>query len=216
MSTWNSGGTPPPVVPRPPAKRGPSIGVIVGITAAVLVIGAASAYLLLRPSTPDDSAVEQSAAPETSAAQTTSADVDDPNARLMKALPKGYPAGACKPVARLQGAMSTIACTVNRDPGGPMSATYSLLLDTAALDAAIEDLASTSTVVDCPGRIQSPGPWRHNASLHEVSGTLVCGIQNDNPMLAWTDIDQQMIAVTQGRPAGPTLDHLYNWWTTHS
>lgn len=44
----------------------------------------------------------------------------------------------------------------------------------------------------------------------------MCGIQNDNPMLAWTDIDRQMIAVTQGRPSGPTLDHLYTWWTTHS
>lgn len=170
MSTWNSGGTPPPVVPRPPAKRGPNIGVIVGITAAVLVIGAAAAYLLLRPSAPDDPAVERSAVPETSAVQTSSADAEDPNARLMKALPKGYPAGACKPVARLQGAMSTIACTVNRDPGGPMSATYSLLLDTAALDAAIEDLASTSTVVDCPGRIQSPVlcPTGVSSALAEV------------------------------------------------
>jgi hypothetical protein len=216
VSTWNSGGSPPPVVPRPPARRGPNIGVIVGIAAAVLAIGAGATYLLTRPSAPDDPAAERSAAPETSAAQPSSTGGDDPNARLMKALPKGYPAGACKPVARLEGAMSTIACTVNKDPGGPVSATYSLLLDTPALNTAIEDLVSTSTVVDCPGRIQSPGPWRHNASLHEVSGTLVCGIQNDNPMLAWTDIDQQMIAVIQGRPAGPTLDHLYTWWTTHS
>ncbi|ANE81914.1 hypothetical protein A7U43_23960 [Mycobacterium adipatum] len=215
MSTWNSGGTPPPVVPRPPTRRGPSIGVIAGVTAAVLAVGAAAAYLLLGPSASDDSGAP-AAAPETSAAQATSEVADDPNDRLMRALPRGYPAGACKPVARLQGALATIACTVNKDPGGPMSATYSLLVDTAALNTAIEDLAATSTVVDCPGRIQSPGPWRHNASLHEVSGTLVCGIQNDNPMLAWTDIDRQMIAVTQGRPAGPTLDHLYTWWTTHS
>lgn len=215
MSTWNSGGAPPPVVPRPPVKRGPNIGVIVGITAAALAVGAVAAFVLLRPSAPDDAA-ESAAAPETSAAPSSSDDVDGPNDRLMKALPKGYPAGACKPVARLQGAKATIACTVNKDPGGPMSATYSLLVDTAALNTAIEDLASTSTVVDCPGRIQSPGPWRHNASPQEVSGTLVCGIQNDNPMLAWTDIDQQMIAVTQGRPGGPTLDNLYAWWTTHS
>lgn len=176
MSTWNSGGTPPPVVPRPPAKRGPNIGVIVGITAAVLAIGAAATYLVLRPSAPDDAAVEQSAAPETSAAPTTSAAADDPNTRLMKALPKGYPAGACKPVARLEGAMSTIACTVNRDPGGPMSATYSLLLDTAALDAAIEDLASTSTVVDCPGRIQSPVHCPRDCRGNGVNGLIGPGV----------------------------------------
>jgi hypothetical protein len=218
VSTWNSGGAPPPVVPRPPAKRGPNIGLIVGITATVLAIGAGVGYLVLRPSSPEGAGAQQSAPTESSSAAATSTDsgAGDPNTRLMKALPRGYPADACKPVARLEGAMSTIACTVNRDPGGPMSATYSLLPDTAALDVAIEDLTTTSTVVDCPGRIQSPGPWRHNASLDQISGTLVCGIQNDNPMLAWTDIDQQMIAVVQGRPAGPTLDHLYNWWTTHS
>lgn len=155
MSTWNSGGTPPPVVPRPPTRRGPSIGVIAGVTAAVLAVGAAAAYLLLGPSASDDSGAP-AAAPETSAAQATSEAADDPNDRLMRALPRGYPAGACKPVARLQGALATIACTVNKDPGGPMSATYSLLVDTAALNTAIEDLAATSTVVDCPGRIQSP------------------------------------------------------------
>lgn len=218
MSTWNSGGGPPPVVPRPPAKRGPNIGLIVGIAAGLLAIGAGVAYLVLRPSGPDERGPQQPASTEssTAAAASTDPDADDPNARLMKSLPPGYPADACKPVARLEGALSTIACTVNKDQGGPISATYSLLRDTAALTAAIEDLTTTSTVVDCPGRIQSPGPWRHNASLDQVSGTLVCGIQNDNPMLAWTDVDQQLIAVVQGRPAGPTLDHLYSWWTTHS
>lgn len=44
----------------------------------------------------------------------------------------------------------------------------------------------------------------------------MCGIQNDNPMLAWTNFDDQMFAVVQGRPAGPTLDNLYAWWSTHS
>jgi hypothetical protein len=218
VSTWNSGGGPPPVIPRPPAKRGPNVGLIVGIAVGVLAIGGGVAFLLLRPSAAEEPAAQQTTTTETSAAQPNSTDqeANDPNARLMKALPRGYPADACKPVARLEGALSTIACTINKDPGGPMSATYSLLLDTAALEAAVDDLVATATVVDCPGRIQSPGPWRHNASLHEVSGTLVCGIQNDNPMLAWTDIDEQMIAVVQGRPAGPTLDHLYNWWTSHS
>ncbi|MGW0159302.1 hypothetical protein ACWDUN_08250 [Mycobacterium sp. NPDC003323] len=215
MSTWNSGGGPPPIVPRPPSRSGPNIGLIVGAAVGVVAIGAGVAYLVLRPSSPDAPAAQESSVAETSA-EVTPEQADDANSRLMAALPKGYPDGACEPVARLEGALATIACTVNRDPGGPMSATYSLLLDTPALDAAIADLGSTSTVVDCPGRIQSPGPWRHNASLHEVSGTLVCGIQNDNPMLAWTNIDDQMFAVVQGRPAGPTLDNLYAWWSTHS
>lgn len=216
MSTWNSGGGPPPIVPRPPSRGGPNIGLIVGIAVGVVAIGAGAAYLVLRPSAPDEPAAQQpSVAAETSAAADPEPS-EDANTRLMKVLPKGYPDGACEPVARLQGALATIACTVNKDAGGPMSATYSLLLDTAALNAAIADLGSTATVVDCPGRIQSPGPWRHNASLHEVSGTVMCGIQNDNPMLAWTNIDDQMFAVVQGRPAAPNLDHLYTWWSTHS
>ena len=224
MSTWNPGEGPPPIVPRPPSRGGPGIGLIVGIAVGAVAVGAGAAYLFLRPSAPQDPvaqptsevAAESAASAQPGPDQTGPDQTEDANSRLMKALPKGYPAGACEPVARLQGALSTIACTVNRDRGGPVSATYSLLLDTAALDAAMEDLGTTSAVVDCPGRIQSPGPWRHNASLHEISGTLMCGIQNDNPMLAWTNIDDQMFAVVAGRPAGPTLDHLYTWWSTHS
>jgi len=218
VSTWNSGGGPPPIVPRPPSRGGPNVALIAGVAAAVLAIGGGVAYFVLSPSDPDEPVGQQtsvSAQPGASEGATTEQDEDD-NDRLMKVLPRGYPDGACKPVARLDGALATIACTVNKDPGGPMSATYSLLVDSAALKAAIDNLETTSTVVDCPGRIQSPGPWRHNASLHEVSGTLMCGIQNDNPMLAWTNFDDQMFAVVQGRPAGPTLDNLYAWWSTHS
>ncbi len=216
MSTWNSGGGPPPIVPRPPSRGGPKVGLIVGIAVGVIAIGAGVAYFVLTPSSPDEPAAQETSVAAESSAAPSAEPSEDANARLMKALPRGYPQGACEPVARLEGALATIACTVNRDPGGPMSATYSLLLDSAALKAAIDELGTTSTVVDCPGRIQSPGPWRHNASLHEVSGTLMCGIQNDNPMLAWTNFDAQLFAVTQGRPGGPTLDNLYAWWSTHS
>lgn len=214
--SWN-GGAPPPVIPRPaPTRRGPGAGVIVGAVVVVAAVGAA-AFVLLRPSgdAASPAASSQSAVP--SAAQpTTSEPARDPESRLMRALPAGYPAGACTPVARLEGAMATVACTANADQGGPVSATYSLLVDSAALEQAVKDLADTSTVVDCPGRIQSPGPWRHKASPQEVSGTLVCGIQGDNPMLGWTDIDKQLFSVVQGRPGSPTLDHLYAWWTSHS
>ncbi len=219
MSTpgsWEN-GAPPPVIPRPaPTRRGPRLGVIVGVVAAVAAVGAGAAFLVLRPS--GDSAAPAAPAPNqgSTAASTTSAPPSDPNSRLLRALPAGYPTGTCTPVARLEGALATMACTANSDPGGPVSATYSLLVDSAALDKAIKELTNTSTVVDCPGRIQSPGPWRHNASPQEVSGTLVCGIQGDNPMLAWSDIDKQLFSVVQGRPGGPTLDHIYAWWTSHS
>lgn len=220
MSTpgsWDGGG-PPPVIPRPaPPRRGANIGIIVGAVAAVAAVGAGAAFLLLR-SSGDSGTPAAPAQPSTSssASSGTSAQPSDPTSRLMRALPAGYPAGACKPVVRLEGAMATVACTANTDQGGPVSATYSLLVDSAALEKAVDEFVNTSTVVDCPGRIQSPGPWRHNASPQEVSGTLVCGIQGDNPAVAWTDIDKQLFSVVQGRPGGPTLDHLYAWWTSHS
>lgn len=217
MSTPGSweGGAPPPVIPRPAAgRRGPSVGVIVAAVVAVAAIGAAVAFVMLRPS--GNSAEPAAQTTNSSATPAAGTPANDPNSRLLRVLPAGYPAGACTPVARLEGALATVACKANDDQGGPVSATYSLLLDSAALEKAITEVANTSTVVDCPGRIQSPGPWRHNASPQEVSGTLVCGIQGDAPMLAWSDIDKQLFSVVQGRPGGPTLDHLYAWWTSHS
>lgn len=219
MSTpgsWDGGG-PPPVIPRPaPPRRGANIGIIVGAVVAVAAVGAGAAFLLMR-SSGDSGAPAAPAQPSTSSSQSGGgAPPSDRTSRLMRVLPAGYPAGACKPVVRLEGAMATVACTANTDAGGPVSATYSLLVDSAALQKAADEFVNTSTVVDCPGRIQSPGPWRHNASPQEVSGTLVCGIQGDNPAVAWTDIDKQLFSVVQGRPGGPTLDHLYAWWTSHS
>ena len=212
--SWE-GGAPPPVIPRPATgRRGPNVGVIVAAVVAVAAIGAGVAFVVLRPSGESDAPAAQTTNSPVQSA--TGAPANDPNSRLQRVLPAGYPAGACASVARLEGALATIACKGNDDQGGPVSATYSLLVDSAALERAIKDVADTSTVVDCPGRIQSPGPWRHNASPQEVSGTVVCGIQGDNPMLAWSDIDKQLFSVVQGRPGGPTLDHLYAWWTSHS
>ncbi len=214
---WD-GGAPPPVVPRiAQAPRGRRVGVIVVAVAAVAAVGAGAAYLLMRTARDETTAAAPSpTVAASSPGAATSAQPTDPTSRLMRELPRGYPAGACTSVARMGGALATVACTVNTDAGGPVSATYSLLVDKAALDWAVGDIADNSTVVDCPGRIQSPGPWRHNAAPQEVSGTLVCGIQAENPMLAWTDIDAQLFGVVQGRPGGPTLDHLYAWWTSHS
>jgi len=46
--------------------------------------------------------------------------------------------------------------------------------DKASLRPLFDDLLRGSTIVTCPGNIQSPGPWRRNATPQQVSGTLVC------------------------------------------
>jgi hypothetical protein len=71
-------------------------------------------------------------------------------------------------------------------------------------------------VVNCPGNIQSPGPWRRNATPQQVSGTLVCGLQASRPTLAWTDDIVLLLGVVRADATGPTLDQLYAWWSTHS
>jgi hypothetical protein len=89
-------------------------------------------------------------------------------ARLM--LPPGYPSGSCKPIVTPEYALAQVNCENNSDPGGPVSATYTLVRDKAALDAALKDIVTSSTRVNCPGNIQSPGPWRRNAAPQTISG----------------------------------------------
>lgn len=72
------------------------------------------------------------------------------------------------------------------------------------------------SVVTCPGNIQSPGPWRRNATPQQVSGTLVCGVQQDRPTLAWTDDIALLLGVVRADDKGPTMDRLYAWWSSHS
>jgi hypothetical protein len=71
-------------------------------------------------------------------------------------------------------------------------------------------------VVTCPGNIQSPGPWRRNATPQQISGTLVCGVLQNRPTLAWTDDVALLLGVVRADDKGPTLDRLYAWWSSHS
>jgi hypothetical protein len=68
----------------------------------------------------------------------------------------------------------TFACTHNGDPAGTAAATYTLVADKASLRPLFDDLLRGSTIVTRPGNIQSPGPWRRNATPQQVSRTLVC------------------------------------------
>jgi len=150
------------------------------------------------------------------ASTSASAEPDADTQALRRLLPGGYPEGSCKPVAAPQGLRAQVDCDTNSDPGGPMSATYSLVKDKAALDATFNDIVGTSTRVNCPGNIQSPGPWRRNATPDKASGTLFCGLQGDRPTVAWTDDARLLVSSVQAGPQAPTFDELYAWWSSHS
>jgi serine/threonine-protein kinase len=140
----------------------------------------------------------------------------DAQARLFRLLPHDYPVGTCTPRTAPQDALAQVSCEKNSDPGGPQSATYLMFADATALHSALDRVVEGSRVTECPGRIQSPGAWYRNATPDGASGTLMCGTQDGNPILAWTNDAELMISVTNAGPQGPTIEQLYQWWTTHS
>jgi serine/threonine kinase PknH len=183
--------------------------VLAGI-AAVLAVGLAA--WLLWPSSGGQAPSNDTAAPTT-----TKKPVDaEAQAKLLRFLPPGYPPDSCAQVDPPTGASARVDCTRNADADGPPSATYTLVRDKAALQAAFDGVVRGVSVVTCPGNIQSPGPWRRNATPQQVSGTLVCGVAQDRPTLAWTDDIALLLGVVRADDKGPTLDRLYAWWSSHS
>ena len=134
----------------------------------VLTVAAIGGWLLLLPS-------GHTAAAGPAPATAQGDPVPGPNqARLMRMLPSGYSPGSCEPATTPPRALAKIVCTHNGDPAGPTAATYTLVAEKASLRPLFDDLPRGSTIVTCPGNIQSPGPWRRNATPQQVSGTLVC------------------------------------------
>lgn len=211
---WSGGlPTPPPVVVMPrqrpvrPTRSIPKRPIAIAV-AALVILGGLGVWV---STSSDDEPAPAPTAPTPSAMPESEA-----RERLGELLPPGYAAAACEPVATPKGALAKFGCERNSDPGGPPLATYTLLPDRAALKVAFDDIIRASTVVNCPGAIQSPGPWRRNASPNVVAGTLFCGFQRDLPTLAWTDDAELLVAAVRGDERGPTLEQLYRWWSSHS
>jgi hypothetical protein len=182
----------------------------IAIAAAVVIALGGLGFWMFGPSGDDAEPAEPS--PTTVSASP----IADAREHLRKLLPPGYSEAACEPVATPKGAVAKFGCERNVDAGGPPLATYTLVADKAALKAAFEDIIKASNVVVCPGSIQSPGPWRRNATPEKVAGTLFCGYQRDLPTVAWTDDAELLDSAIRGDEKGPSLPQLYAWWTSHS
>ncbi len=126
-----------------------------------------------------------------------------------------YPAGACAPAPPTGAAIAMVICKT-ADHVSPASASYVLTRDEPAMRATFDDIVHHLTLQVCPGRIQSPGPWRRNATPQQISGTLLCGAQAGQPTMAWTTDTDLLVSTIHADAAGPTLDQLYAWWSAHS
>jgi len=197
------------VNPRPVRRveRKPIVFLSV-LSLLVIVVVGLLIFWLVRPSPGSDA----DTAPPSPTPTTPNPDAQ----RLSQLVPGGYPPDSCKPADVPKGVLAQISCDKNVDTGGPLSATYTLAKDKAALDAAFSAVVQASTKVNCPGNIQSPGPWRRNATPDRASGVLFCGLRDGRPTVAWTDDARLIVNEVQSGPQGPTFDELYAWWSSHS
>lgn len=166
--------------------------------------------------TTSSTAVESaSSAPATAPSPTLVAPAA-PAEQVLRLLPVGYPDKACTPEGAVpRGALGAVTCGLNTDPGGPRAGRYTLLADLPALQEQFTAITSTTRQQICPGNIQSPGPWRHNATPDQVAGQLYCGIRDDGtPLIAWTDDARLLLSVVDAAPGGEVA--AFKWWSSHS
>jgi serine/threonine protein kinase len=217
-SAWPDEVATPPSVPRPswaaPRRRTARFLLSAAGVLAVVILGGVAIWLL-HPSLPR-TAVRSPISPTTSAATEPRPPAAETQALLFSLLPAGYPPGTCKPITPPTNVLAKASCGKNSDPDGPPSATYTLFPDVAALHDAFNRIVQTSNIIECPGHIQSPGPWHRNALPDRTSGMLFCGTQQGNPTVAWTNESELRVSVVQAESEGPTIEQLYAWWTTHS
>lgn len=204
---------PGPHRPQPMMLWGGAAAAVLAIVITVILIstlsGGPAPESSSAPTAPAATAAQSPPAPPPATAEPAA------RARLNQILPPGYPPGACTPQdAAPTGAGAVASCAANTDPGGPASATYTLARDDTALSAAFDEVVAESTTVVCPGRIQSPGPWRRRSNLDTPVGMLYCGIRDGSAVLAWTTDDNLLLGVTHSPQHD--LPALYRWWTSHS
>jgi hypothetical protein len=204
------------ITPRPvhtPHNRMVLLRAIVAVI-AVAAVGGVVFWLVQQSSS--DSPGPFEAGPTMSASPPTPSPRDDDETKLLRLLPAGYQSDSCEPTSPPKNALAQMNCGKNTDPGGPASATFTLAGDKAALDVVFGDGIRSANRVNCPGNIQSPGPWRRNASPDTISGTLFCGLREGQPTVIWTDDINLTVNVVQSGPQGPPFPPLYDWWSSHS
>lgn len=199
--------------PRRKPRRfvGSRRGVVAAITAAAIAATAAVPWLLLETNVfdPTNDGPRASAGPPAVSS-------DNAFSQLSHLLPSGYTRANCTAAAVPEDALAKAVRGASSDPGGPASATFTMVGDDTTLTAAFGEAVRRLDIVNCPGDIQSPGPWHSNAAPQKSSGTLVCGFQGGVPTMAWTTDGALLFSAVQASQTGSTLDGLFRWWSAQS
>lgn len=196
-----------------PAKRKLLLRIGVALVVAVGLI----AWLTSRSGSSDLTAGSDTPQSAAEASQpTTTVSSAEAQARLRKLLPSGYPQASCTSSTPSGGAIAEMTCGRNIDVDGPPAATYALFPDATALRQSFDDTVRATTVVTCPGRIQSPGPWHRTATPDKTAGTLLCGMRQGSPVLVWTNDANLTIGSLRTARSTSTLEQFYSWWSSHS
>lgn len=194
-----------------PAKlRRPRIARPVAILWAVFAVLATIAVVLWIQ------LLSRSDAAETAAPTSTTTAAAEVPAALARLLPAGYPRGICAPLPTASDVTAAVSCGPNTDLGGPTSSTFTVSRDLTTLGGAFTDTVSQASPAICPPNIQSPGPWRRNDSPAVTRGLVFCGVQNGQPLVAWTNDEELLLSVVRTAARGASLESLYSWWSSHS
>lgn len=200
---------------RDPAKRklllrvGAVLAVLIGLIAWMTNRSGSDEFA-------DDTETQASGAAAGASQPTTTVSSSAAQARLLKLLPSGYPQDSCTPTTPLGGAIAEVSCGRNVDVDGPPSATYALFPDAGTLHLSFDNTVQATTVVTCPGRIQSPGAWHRTATPDKSAGMLLCGMRQGSPALVWTNDETLVVGSLHSERSTPTLEQLYTWWSSHS
>lgn len=182
--------------PRLPSKR-------VAVAAASVIAAAAAA------------AVTWLLWPHSSAPASLPPAASDGTAQLRALMPAGF-GDSCQPESTTPPVLAKLTCTAHSGPASPPSGTFLMAQSTTDLPGLLQSTVNDAQVVVCPGNIQSPGPWRRNATPSQVAGTLVCATRADRALVAWTTDDRRLVSLIEAGAQGPSMVQLYTWWAAHS
>lgn len=199
--------------PIPPRRRG---RVVAGALAGVVILVAAvvTTWTLREPATPmmatQTITRTVTSVPKTTVGVPPHAPVSPAVRRLLGVVPSGY--ASCEPLRPpISGALATVECGQNSNPGGPATASYSLFQTVDALEEAFRQSNDEDTLQQCPGGADSPGTWDFDSTPDQVEGWVACGTYEGTPDIMWTKSSDLMLGIAQGE----NLDALHQWWVDY-